>query len=163
MFHVIFPVKFTQLCQTLCNLMDYTVHVYRLYSPWNSQGHNTGLGSLSLLQGIFPTQRLSPSLPHCRRILNYCAAVRCLVAQSCLTLCDPMDCSPPGSSVHGILQARNWNGLPFPSPGHLPNSGIKPSSPALQVNSLPSESPGKPKKTGVGNLSPLQGIFSTQE
>ena len=112
--------------------------------------------------GIVPGQGSSvPCIG--RRILNYCAAVRCLVAQSCLTLCDPMDCSPPGSSVHGILQARNWNGLPFPSPGHLPNSGIKPSSPALQVNSLPSESPGKPKNTGVGNLSPLQGIFSTQE
>ena len=38
-----------------------------------------------------------------------------LVAQSCLTLCDPMDCSSPGSSVHGILQAKYWSGLPFPS------------------------------------------------
>ena len=38
-----------------------------------------------------------------------------LVAQSCLTLCDPMDCSPPGSSVHGILQARilEWVAIPF--------------------------------------------------
>ena len=40
-----------------------------LYSPWNSPGHNTGVGSLSLLRGIFPTQGLNPSLPHCRRIL----------------------------------------------------------------------------------------------
>ena len=40
-----------------------------LYSPWNSLGQNTGVGSLSLLQGIFPTQGLSPGLPHCRRIL----------------------------------------------------------------------------------------------
>ena len=39
------------------------------------------------------------------------------VAQSCLTLCDPMNCSLPGSSVHGISQARVWGGLPFPSPG----------------------------------------------
>ena len=38
------------------------------------------------------------------------------LAQSCLTLCDPMDYSPPGSSVHGIFQARIW-GLPFPTPG----------------------------------------------
>ena len=36
-----------------------------------------------------------------------------------------MDCSPPGSSVHGILQARNWSGLPYPSPGDLPGPGIK--------------------------------------
>ena len=41
-----------------------------LYSPWNSPGQNTGVGSLSLLQGLFPTQRLNPGLLHCRRILN---------------------------------------------------------------------------------------------
>ena len=40
-----------------------------LYSPWNSPGQNTRVGSLSLLQGIFPTQGLNPGLPHCRRIL----------------------------------------------------------------------------------------------
>ena len=40
-----------------------------LYSPWNSSGHNTGVGSVSLLQGIFPTQGSNPGLPHCRRIL----------------------------------------------------------------------------------------------
>ena len=38
--------------------------------------------------------------------------------QSCLTLCDPIDGSPLGSSVPGILQARHWSGLPFPSPMH---------------------------------------------
>ena len=52
---------------------------------------------------------------------------------------------------------------PFPSPGDLPNPGIKPRTPALQVDSLPSEPPGKPKNTGVGSLSLLQGIFPTQE
>ena len=40
-----------------------------LYSPWNSPGQNTGVGSLSLLQGIFPTQGSSPGLPHCRQII----------------------------------------------------------------------------------------------
>ena len=49
--------------------------------------------------------------------------------QSCPTLCDPMDCSPPGSSVHGILQPRILEWLPFPSPGDLPNPGIAPLSP----------------------------------
>ena len=39
------------------------------YSPWNSLGQNTGFGSLSLLQGIFPTQGSNPGLPHCRWIL----------------------------------------------------------------------------------------------
>ena len=51
----------------------------------------------------------------------------------------------------------------IPPPGDLPNPGIKPVSPVLQVDSLPSEPPGKPKNTGVGILSLLQGIFLTQE
>ena len=57
-----------------------------------------------------------------------------LVSQLCPTLCDPMDCSLPGSSVHGILQARildYWNGLPFPSPGNLLDPGMESASSAL--------------------------------
>ena len=54
----------------------------------------------------------------------------CLVIKSCL-FCDPMDCSPPGSSVHGISQARILKWLPFPSPGDLPDPGITPASPEL--------------------------------
>ena len=67
-------------------------------------------------------------------------------AQSCLTLCDPVDCSLPGSSLHGILQARilEWVAISF-SRG-LPDSGIKPGSPALQADALTSEPPGKTKK-----------------
>ena len=53
------------------------------------------------------------------------------VAQSCPTLCDLMDCSPPGSSVHGFPRQEYSNGLVFPPPGDLPNPGIKPTSPAL--------------------------------
>ena len=71
-----------------------------------------------------------------------------LVAQSCLTLCNPMDCSPPGSSVHGILQAKCWSGSPIPSPGGwagLPNPGTEPKFPALQADCLPFELPGKPR------------------
>ena len=45
-------------------------------------------------------------------------------------LCNPMDCSLPGSSAHGVLQAGIWSGLPCPSPGDLPNPGIEPKSPA---------------------------------
>ena len=48
--------------------------------------------------------------------------------QSCLTLCDAMDCSPPGPSVHGFPRKEYWSGLPFPSPGDLLNPGIKPTS-----------------------------------
>ena len=57
----------------------------------------------------------------------------CEVAQSCPTLCDPMDCSLPASSVHGIFQARILEWLPFPSPGDLPDPGIEPGSPALEI------------------------------
>ena len=53
--------------------------------------------------------------------------------------------------------------LPSPPPGDLPNPGIKPTSPALQADSLPSKPTKNPKNTGMGNLSPLQGIFPTQE
>ena len=56
-----------------------------------------------------------------------------LVTQSCPTLCDPMDCSLPGSSVFGVLQAEYWSGLPFPSPEDLPNPGMETGSPALQA------------------------------
>ena len=54
-------VKVTQSCPTLWDPMD--------CSPWNSPGQNTGVGSLCLLQGIFPTQGSSPGLPHCKQIL----------------------------------------------------------------------------------------------
>ena len=53
-------VKVAQSCSILCDPMDYT---------WNPLGQNTGVGSLSLLQRIFPIQGSNPSLPHCRRIL----------------------------------------------------------------------------------------------
>ena len=66
-------------------------------------------------------------------------------AWSCPTLCDPWAVarSPPGSSVMGFSRQEYWSGLPFPSPGDLPDPGIKPGSPALQADSLPSEPPGK--------------------
>ena len=68
----------------------------------------------------------------------------CLVIQSCLTLCDLMDCSLPGSSVHGFPRQGSWSGLPFPSPGHFHNPGIKPQSPAWQSDSLPVSHLGSP-------------------
>ena len=66
------------------------------------------------------------------------------VAQSCPIICDPMDCSLLGSSVHGIFQARVLSGLPFPSPGDLSDPGIEPRSSVLQADSLPPEPLGKP-------------------
>ena len=59
------------------------------------------------------------------------------VAQfSCLTLCDPMDCNPPGSSVYGFSRQEYWSELSFPSQGDLPDPGINP-DPTLQADSLP--------------------------
>ena len=86
----------------------------------------------------------------------------CLVTQSCPTLCNPMDNSPRGFSVHGNPQARILEWIAMPSSRTFPNSGIKPRSPELQAYSLPSKPPGKPKKNGMGSLSLLQGIFPTQ-
>ena len=59
------------------------------------------------------------------------------VSQSCPTLCESVDSSPPGSFIHGILQARILEWLPFPSPGDLPDPGIEPRSLALQADALP--------------------------
>ena len=79
-----------------------------------------------------------------------CAAwnCECKVAQSCPTLCDPMDRSPLGSSVHGIFQARvlKWVAISF-SRGS-PNPGIEPGSPSLQADALPSEPLWKPIALG---------------
>ena len=63
----------------------------------------------------------------------------------------------------GTLQNTGVDSQLFPSPGDLPNPGIKPRPPTLQVDSLLAEPPGKPKNTGVGSLSLLQRIFPTQE
>ena len=69
----------------------------RLPRPWDSLGKNTGVGCHFLLQ--------------CMKVKSERE-----VAQSCLTLSDPMECSPPGSSVHGISQERVLSGVPLPSP-----------------------------------------------
>ena len=67
--------------------------------------------------------------------------------QWCPTLCDAMECSPPGSSVHGILQTRILEWVAMPSPGDLPDPGIECTSltyPALAAGCLPLVSAGKP-------------------
>ena len=71
-----------------------------------------------------------------------------LVAQLCLTLCNPMAYSLPGSSVHGIFQAKIlvWVAISFST--DLPDPGIEPGSPELQADSSPSEPLGKPE-TGL--------------
>ena len=72
-----------------------------------------------------------------------------------------MDCSPPGSSVPGILQARvlEWVAIPFS--GDLPDPGIKPRSPILQSDSLQSEPPGKPTRKELTHF--IDGQTEAQE
>ena len=60
----------------------------------------------------------------------------CSQVFSHVRLCYSMDCSPPGSSVHGVFQPEFWNGLPFPLPGDLPDPGMELVFLALQANSL---------------------------
>ena len=66
-----------------------------------------------------------------------------LLSKSCLTICNPTDCSPPGSSVHGILQARTLEWVAISSSGDLPNPGIELASPALADRFFTTEPPGK--------------------
>ena len=82
--------------------------------------------------------------PH-TRVSEWCVRAKSL--QSSLTLCDPVDCSPPGSSVLGILQARILEWLPCPPSGNVPNPGIKPVPlifPALAGGFFPLAQPGRP-------------------
>ena len=89
--------------------------------------------------------------------------ILCMCAQSSLTLCDPMDCSPPGISVHGISSQENWNGLAFPTPGDLPNPGIEPTSlafPALADRFFTTMPPGKPHSILYGMFYPVWNTWS---
>ena len=115
----------------------------RLRCPWDSPGKNTGVGCHFLLQ--------------CRKVKSESE-----VSQSHLTLSDPMDFSPPGSSVHGIFQARvlEWGAVDF--------SGLIAQSCSIfchpmdcsPAGSVHGDSPGE--NTGKGCHTLLQGIFPTQ-
>ena len=76
---------------------------------------------------VFSHKRYNWYLPN-RKLYVLCCAK---LLQSCLTLCNPTDCNPPGSSVHGIIQARILSGLLCPPPGDLPDPGIELTAPAL--------------------------------
>ena len=71
--------------------------------------------------------------------------VRAKLPQSCPTLCAPVDCSRRAPLSMGFSRQEHWSGLPFPSPGNLPNQGIDLKSPVLQADSLPFEPRGKPE------------------
>ena len=65
------------------------------------------------------------------------------IAQSCPSLCDPMDCGPPGSSVHGIFQAKYQSGLPFPPPRDISDPGTEHTCLGLAGGFFTTEPPGK--------------------
>ena len=81
--------------------------------------------------------------------------------QSCVTLFDPMDCSPPSFSVRGILRARIPEWVAFPSSGDCPNPGFEPVSSALQADSLPTELLGKPSRNTWENKITILGLAET--
>ena len=98
------------------------------------------------------------------KVMSLLCAVLCLVTQSCPTLCKPVDCTPPGSSVLGGSSGKNTVvGCHALLQGIFPTQRIEPRSPSFQANSLPSEPPGKPKNSGVGSISLPQENLPTQK
>ena len=71
------------------------------------------------------------------------------VAQSCPTLCDPWTVAHQAPPSMGFYRQEYWSGVPLPSPGDLPDPGIKPRSPTLQADALTSAPPGKPLNTRI--------------
>ena len=106
------------------SVMSNSLGLLGLYSPWNSPGQNTEIGSCSLLQGIFPTQGSKPGLPHCRRILY---------------------------QLSQREAQEYWSGQPISSPMDLPDPGIKLKSPVLQADTLQTELSGKLKRNSLVN------------
>ena len=108
-----------QLC--LYSVATLWTVAHQVLCPWGFPGKDTGVGCHLLLQGIFPTQGLNLCLLHLLHFLHWQAdslttvSPESDVAQSCQTLCDPVDCSLPGFSIHGILQARilEWVTISF--------------------------------------------------
>ena len=100
------------------SVMSNSLRPHGLHRLWKSPGQNTGVSSLSLLQGLFPTQRLNPGLPHFRQILY-----------------------PLSHKENPKILV----GYQIPSPVDFPNPRIELQSPALQADSLPTELSGKPR------------------
>ena len=150
----VFPriVHLALLCGCCASLWPFRVPVW-LQNEWPAAAVFRGPpGGTSLSLWLLPTLYLhtSPGRQLRRRAIRplprskKSEKVKVLIAHLCPTLWDPMDCSPPGFSVHRILQARilEWVGIPFSRGSSQPEDQTQ--SPALQINSLPSELRGKP-------------------
>ena len=88
-----------------------------------------------------PDRKRRNVVPQRTEVSGHTDLVCVLVAQSCLTLCDPWTVAHQAPLSMGFSRQEYWSGLPFPSLEDLPDSGIKPGSPALQADSLLSEPP----------------------
>ena len=109
--------------------------IFKLITALSELEKTLSLGYIFSSSLKFDLQTCAFPSPVCAHLVNSYGHAKSL--QVCPTLCHPMDHSPPGSSVHGILPQEYWSGLPYPPPGDLPNSGIEPASPAWQADSLP--------------------------
>ena len=120
-------------------VQSWKIRKWRYGGPCYLNIHYAGLCSYEAVEGIKSCQVC---------LYSKIVSSEVLTTQSCRTLCDLMDCSPRGSFVHGILQARILEWVePFRSPGAVPDPGIEPGSPVLQVDSLPLEPPGNRYRT----------------
>ena len=98
-----------------CSVMSNSSQSHELYSPWNSPGQNTRVGSHSLPQGILPSQGSNPSLPHCRQILYQ------LSHKGSPRILDWV--AYPFS--RGPSQPRNWTGVSYIASGFFTNWAIR--------------------------------------
>ena len=118
---------------------------WKIESPVTS-GKQRNCGALWRILIPSCSQHLRAKLQNQNHVLTTVLLLACCVCLAVSDSCDHRDCSPPGSSVHGILPVRILEWLPFLSPGDLPDPGIEPGSSALQADSLPNELSGKPLK-----------------
>ena len=122
-----------------CSLLHPTCTL-RPYGLFILQGPGISIISLCLLHFSWAPSSVFPF----GNLHHHSCFCCCLATKLCPTLCDPMDCSLPGSSVHGFSRKGYWSGLPFPSPGDFPDPGVKLLSPALAGGFFTTELPGKP-------------------
>ena len=87
--------------------------------------------------------------------------VKSEVAQSCPTLCDSWTVAHQAPPSMGFSRQEYWSGLPFPSPGDLPDPGIEPRSPKLQADALTSAPPGKPMSNVDSTIKNIDITFQT--
>ena len=130
LFFAVYVIAWLSEVSESCSVMSDSLRSCGLYSPWDSLGQNTGVGTCSLFQGIFPTQGSTQGIPHCRNA----------------GLLDSSPSEPQGKPKNtgvGSLSLLQWIFL---------DPGIKPGSHAFQADSLPTELLRKPKtKTSVKN------------